>query len=239
MSNIKLSYHRKLFVAFAILGIALFQGFHPATSARSPVVPTAADLTLEQQTLTSFASDLSGLERKVVQLQTKTTITSLELSSARTSADTLKTRTFQIQQTLQSAISKLKASREWENLDVTVLAKTTNLKVQSFIRNAGGAKRILEDAALQTSGLSLEIDSLIQPLSSKVASIGPSFGNSSRLGFVPVRASVAPTAAVYREAFRCRFRSAVYILNANDANATKMMCACPPIDPDTNCSGTT
>ena len=236
MSNINLSYYRKLFVAIAILAMVLLQGFHPATSARSLVGPTAADLTLEKQTLTSFASDLSGLETKVVQLQTKTTITSLELNSARTSADTLKTRTFQIQQSLQSAIAKLKASGEWENLDPIVLARATNLKVQSFIRNAGGAKRILEDAAVQASRLSLEIDSLVQPLSAKVASTGPSFGNNSRLGFVPVRASFAPTAPIYRESFRCRFRTGVYILTSKDADAIKMLCACYPSDPDNFCS---
>jgi hypothetical protein len=230
MSKFKLN-RRKLPVALVIAVIALFQCIQLSTSAR-PLARVAADLTAEKQTLTSFSDSLGSFESKVSELRLKSSITSTELNSAKTSASTLKTKVSQIQQTFQSVINKLKASGEWENFDAIALKQITDPKGQELIRDAGGAKKLLEVAASQLGGLSLEIDALIQPLNSKVASTGSSFGNKAMLGFVPVRASFTASAPVTSpapaagESAACRFRKAVYSVTGSDRAFNYSMCIC-------------
>ena len=120
MSNIKLS-NRTLFVALACAAIALFQSFPSA--AHKLAAPLAADLTAEKQALSSFGTGLTNLETKVAELQKRSSISSTELNSVKTTASTLKTKVSPIGQTFQSVINKLKTSGEWENFDNSVLGR--------------------------------------------------------------------------------------------------------------------
>ncbi len=233
MSNIKLS-NRTLFVALASAAILLFQSFPSA--AHKLAAPLAADLTAEKQALSSFGTGLTNLETKVAELQKRSSISSTELNSVKTSASTLKTKVSPIGQTFQSVINKLKASGEWENFDNSVLNQVTDPEVQRMFRDAGGPKKVLQDLASQTSGLNTEIDALVQSLNSKVASTRPSFGNQAMFGFMPVRASLAHAAAAPAGliGIRCRFRIAKYSLDPSRENREQMFCTCDGLGCGTN-----
>lgn len=222
MTNLRFNYCWAI-TALAIAAIALSLSLYPATGARSLA---AADLTAEKQALTSFADGLTSLEKNVAELQKRSSITSTELNSAKTSASTLKTKVSPLGQTFQSVINKLKAAGEWENFDATVLKQTTDPKAQALISNAGGAKKILQDAATQLSGLSTEIDALVQPLNSRVASTGFSFGNSRALGFMPVRASFTPTATAAFASGKCIFYGGLYIVVGTKRSENRWCCNC-------------
>lgn len=225
MSNIKLR-NRTLFVALVSAAIMLCQILPSA--AHKLAAPLAADLTAEKQALSSFSTGLASLETKVAELQKRSSITANELNSIKSSASSLKTKVSPIGQTFQSVINKLKAAGEWENFDNTVLGRVSDPDAQRLFRDAGGPKKVLQDLASQSSGLSTEIDALVQSLNSKVASTGPSFGNQAKLGFMPVRASLTHTAAapIGLIGIRCRFRIAKHALDPTRENREQMFCTC-------------
>lgn len=218
------------------------QGLNPTAGARS--MPAVADLTAEKQALSSFDTNLTNLEIKVRSLLTKSTITSVDLNSTKSSATALKTNVSQVQQTFQSVINKLKASGEWDNFDAATLRQITDPEARSRITTAGGAKKILLDAASQLSGLTTEIDALVQPLNSRVASSGLSPVFRGATGFMPagasfVAASGGATPVVFKESFKCRFRSGIFVIRHGEGNSYKnMQCACDPT-PASDCTNAT
>ncbi len=240
MTSLRFNY-RWAIAVIAVAAITLTQSLYPATSARPLARTIAADLTTEKQALTTFADSLGSLEKKVAELQLKSSITATELNTTKTSASSLKTKVSPLGQTFQSVINKLKASGEWENFDDTVLRRIANDDTQALIRDAGGAKKILQDAVSQLSALSTEIDALVQPLNSRVASTGPAFGNHAMLGFMPARASLthaataatkSPTAtAAFIRSAKCLLSAGIFIVVGSPKSDDRMNCNCPGRNP--------
>ena len=227
MKETKNSY-RRITALCALVAMVVIQSISLGKSGRSSTALTDADLTPEKRTLKSFADDLSNVETKCTELGRKTTITQLEFNTARTRADGLRGRVSLIQQAVRSIIDKLKAAGQWEDFDSTVLARVRDARQQSAIRDAGGPRRILEDAAAQLGGLSQEVDALLQPLTSRIASdAGGSFSDEgvqdlrSRL----VRVAFAPPAPM-RQGLRCQFRGVMLLVEDSPKNFDKWQCAC-------------
>ena len=219
---------RSVTVVCALVVMVVIQSISLGKSARSLTGTNDADLTPEKRTLKSFADDLSALEKKCIELGKKATITRLEFNTARTSTDGLRGRVSLIQQAVRSVVDKLKAAGQWENFDATTLARVTDARQQSAIRDAGGPRRILEDAASQLSGLSQEVDALLQPLSSRItADAGRSFSEEKLrgLGSRVVRVAFAPSAPM-RGGLRCQFRGVMQLLDNSHENYDKWECAC-------------
>ena len=109
MSNVR-HYRRNLSLALALLALTISQVHYPAANARSVTNIIAADITAEKQTLDLFGSNLTNLEKTIITLGTRTSITTSELNSTKTSATTLKTQISQLQLAIASIVRKLKAS---------------------------------------------------------------------------------------------------------------------------------
>jgi len=214
----------------------LVQSFFAGTSAGT-VAPQSINLSSEKQTLESFGDSLGLLEKNVKDLGKKATITSQELNSARSSATNLKSRVSQAQQAFQSVVNKLRAAGKLDDPD-SVLPQITSPRAQSIIRENGGTKRILESLASQLNGLSQEIDSLLQPLNSKVgADGGERFVEGRDLKARAVRVAYNP-APILRSA-RCLVRGGIYRINPSTHNFDMLLCACNPDDPvsQSSCPG--
>lgn len=233
MSNVR-PYRRNLSLALALVAMTISQTLYPVANARTLNTGVAADLTAEKQTLTSFSSSLKGLEKRVIDLQLRSSITSSELNSTKTSATTLKTQVSQVQQAVASIIRKLKASGEWQNYDATVNG-LVDPKAQKLLAEIGGAKRLLEDFAVQAVNLPTEIDSLVQPLNSRVASSGFSPATRGAFGFMPASSSFAPATVaatspaapvVTRRTARCILRVVGYVVLGGMDRYNGAECAC-------------
>ena len=220
--------YRSLTVVFGLVVMVVIQSISLGKSGRLLTGPIDADLSQEKRTLKSFAADLSALEKKCFELGKQATITRQEFSTARTSTDGLRGRVSLIQQAVRSVIDKLKAAGQWENFDSTALARVTDARQQSAIREAGGPRRILEDAASQLGGLSQDVDTLLQPLSSKItADAGRSLSdqNIQDLRSRVVRVAIAPSAPM-RDGLRCQFRGVLFLLDDSNENSDRYNCAC-------------
>jgi hypothetical protein len=217
MSNVR-HYRRNLSLALALLAMTISQVHYPAANARSLTNIIAADITAEKQTLDLFGSNLTNLEKTIITLGTRTSITTIELNSTKTSATTLKTQISQLQLAIASIVRKLKASGEWLNYDATVNAQL-DFKGQKLLTDLGGAKRLLEEFSSRTGSLGFEIDALVQPLNSRVASSGFAPSTRGAFGFMPASSSFAPAntttaslPATMGQTGRCILRATRYIL---------------------------
>lgn len=219
--------------AFIIMQTVFFAGGSGAMT----TTPQSINLSSEKQTLESFDDALAALEKNVKDLGKKASITSQELNSAKSTASNVKSRVSQAQQAFQSVINKLKAAGKLDDPD-SVLPQITHPKAQSIIRENGGTKRILESLASQLSGLSQEVDSLIQPLNSKVrADAGERFVDGKDLKARAVRVAYDP--APIARGVKCLLRGGIYRLNPSNHNFDMLLCACNPDDPvsQSSCPG--
>ena len=210
--------YRKAIAITAVAVLMLVQGIFMSAGARATTAALAdANLTAESQALKSFDDSLTKLETTCADLGKKASITGVEFASAKLQGDNLKSRVSQVRQTIRSIIDKLKAAGEWDGLDAKLLTKITNERVRSLLRDNGGAKKILEDAASQFGGLSGEVDSLVQSLNSKVrAQLDPHAGTD--LTPRAVRVGFKPEPAPFRVSFRCAFRTVQGIVDGVRGN---------------------
>ena len=199
-----------------------------ATTGPRPAASAGVDLSSETRAVDGFGDDLTRFEFTCQDLARKQSLTALELNSARTAAAGLKLRVSQTQQAFRSAIDKLKAAKLWDKLD-SVLPPITDARAKRLIQQKGGAQKILEQAAAQLGGLSPDIDSLIQPLSSKVRGAAGSDYEDERLPEARsrvVRAAFNPSAPITLGFTRCMLRFGIFLLKPTDHNAALGICAC-------------
>ena len=195
----------KAAVSVAIAAMILVQTMAVARNAHAFPVATSLDIASEHRSLQSFDVTLAKLETTCADLSKKASIATLELASAKSQADDVKRRVSEVQQTIRSIIDKLKAAGEWDGLDAKLLAKITNQRVRSLLRDNGGPRRILEDAASQFGRLSADVDSLVQKLNSKVRAqldSRPATDLSLRVVLVAFR----PEPVKFGDRVRCGFR---------------------------------
>jgi hypothetical protein len=153
----------KLILTFTSLMVAVFLlsgvGF-----AAAPV-----NLTSEEATLDGFGNDIGSFSKIAADLFKRPEITAVDVQSAQRSADSAKRRLSQVQQALQSSIDKLKAAGLWDKLDTALAAGTTDKSGFAVIVNAGGARKVLEDAVATAKIGDVELNGVINSLVAKEA----------------------------------------------------------------------
>jgi len=103
----------------------------------------------ELRVLDGFTDDWLKLHKQQIVLSKKASISNNEFSTFKSSSEGLKNRCSQFQTAIRDVSKKLKESGQWNSLDDDLLARTSNEKFKSAVRENGGAKRILEDASSQ------------------------------------------------------------------------------------------
>jgi hypothetical protein len=237
----KRTFNKKI-ALFAVVAVLLLQGL--LLSAHSEAMtgaPTELNLSAEIQALESFDDALTLFEKNVKDLGKKVTITSQELSSARTGANTVKSRVSQAQQAFRSVVDKLRTAGKLDNPE-SVLPPIRDAKLRRLIQQEGGAKRILETLASQSATLSQEIDALVQPLNSKVrASLDLRNERARNAASRVVRVAYNPPAPIYLGFLRCMVRYGIYLIKPTEHNADMGICACGGAagepDSDSYCPG--
>jgi hypothetical protein len=192
-------------VSVAIAAMILVQTMALARNAHAFPGATSLDIASEHRALQSFDVTLAKLETTCADLSKKPSIATVEFASAKSQADDVKSRVSEVQQAIRSTIDKLKAAGAWDGLDAKLLAKITNERVRSLLRDNGGPKRILEDAASQFGRLSADVDSLVQKLNSKVHAQRDS-RPATDLSLRAVRVAFNPEPLSFGDRVRCGFR---------------------------------
>lgn len=130
---------------------------------------TPVSLTSEEATLGGFGTDIASFSKIAADLFKRPEITDTDVQSAKRSADSAKARLSSVQQALQSSIDKLKAAGLWDKLDTALAAGTSDKSGYSVIVNAGGAKKVLEDAIATAKIGNVELSGVIDSLVAKEA----------------------------------------------------------------------
>ncbi|MDQ3821525.1 MAG: hypothetical protein M3362_28125 [Acidobacteriota bacterium] len=149
----------------------------PPTSAahRTASAPGDADLSNEARDLDSFGSALFKYEQKCAELDKKSALTRAEFESVKSGADDLNSRVSQVQGVFRSIIEKLKRANQWDDFDNIALQKMMDGSVRTFLREEGGAKRVLESAAAQAGAITSDVNALRERLKAKVREQSSSF----------------------------------------------------------------
>ena len=187
--------------------LAMVAAWNVGTSKSLGSPPPAAsgdvDLDAETRVLDNFARDLTLYDKRVAELNKRSSLTRAEFDPLKRSADDLKGRLSEVQNALRDTIRKLKAANLWEGLDATVVSRITDTKLQARFRQ-NSFKQALDEAASTFSNDGREIEDPLNPLRNKLqASTFESEGSSFALR--TVRVSYSPAATVFGASFRCRF----------------------------------
>lgn len=162
---------------------------------------TDVNLSAEEQTITSFDNILNRFDKSASDLGKKVAIARIEFNSAKAQADEIKKQIPPLQQAIRSLVSKLGSAKQFDIVEAKLVAAIRNESVKSSIRGQGGLKRVLEQAASQSSGLATDIDSLLEGLTRKVSARDDE--GRSDLSLRAVRVSFVQGAGPAGKRFRC------------------------------------
>src|SRR5438270_9428801 len=187
-------------VAILCAALMLLTSLSSASSARRTTnARVDADFSTEARTLDSFGDALFKYEQRCAELDKKSALTRTEFESVKSSADDLNSRVSQVQGALQAIIEKLKRANQWDDFDAVALQKIRDGSSRAFLREEGGAKRVLETAAAQTGGITSDVNVWRERLKAKVRDGSSSFINPDNQdsGWRIMRASYTlPTTAL-------------------------------------------
>jgi hypothetical protein len=198
--------HRTLAGIFGVVTIILAQIVNTSVATPSPAstpILVDADLTPESTTLNGFVNDLRKFDKKSADLGRKASLTRAEFDSHERTAGDLRRRLSAVQNALSTAIRKLKAAGQWENLDQIVLAKISDSGFQGVVRREG-FKKVLEEAVssrFEADEIVTSLDALRNKVTGQTRdSSGPA---NSTLASRAIRVSYTPARAMATNA-KCR-----------------------------------
>lgn len=177
----------------AILALTFAHNLGTSTAVSFPVTGglNDPDLSSEDRTLEAYIQDLRKFQKKVAELGEKGSLTRSEFDPLQRTSDDLKRRLSVVQNAIRGAITKLKGTGNWNNLDTTLKARITDPKLQAFHQTS--FKERLEKAASELNNQASEISDPIEPLRKKIAVadlVSPAFENASS----PLALRVIPVA---------------------------------------------
>ncbi|HEY0349241.1 MAG TPA: hypothetical protein VGC60_13910 [Pyrinomonadaceae bacterium] len=202
---------RKLTALVAVLVLTLIQSVSMSRARTSalPVNITSTELKLDSElrTFDSFFDDWLKVFQQHRVLSKKASVTSTEFNAFKTNSEGIKNRCSQLEGAIRDTIRKLKAADRWDGLDEEALAKADDEGLKSELREGGGLKHLLENAASQyCSQATDEIIGPIESLRPRVSAQGQDlfFEQGTRdYGLRMVRVSYNPAPPMFTHTLRC------------------------------------
>jgi small-conductance mechanosensitive channel len=194
----------KLTAVVAVLALTVIAGVRPSTATKQPLVATAvpsADLANEERTLAKYFDDLVTYDKQTADLGKKASLVKADLDPLQRQSDDLKGRLSGLQNVIAEIVKKLKAAKEWDDLDTTTAAKITDARQKSFF-GQDSFKQLLEESSSNLTGhgneISLPLDNLRKKLTSRTLS---PYGDGADLQIV--RAAYEAPAPVFFHSLGC------------------------------------
>jgi hypothetical protein len=226
----------KLTAVVAVLALALIPSVRPSTATNQPTpVATAApgaDIANEERALAKYFDDLVAYRQQTAQLSAKAKLVSTDLDAVQRRSEDLKGRLSGLQSTIGEIVKKLKAAKEWDNLDTNVAAGITDPSQKSFFEQ-NSFKQLLEESSNNLSSHKNEISTPLDNLRKRLASRTFSFGDDADVQIV--RASYeAPAPVMAFVSLACSVGKVrlglIHRLGGIATNGTidQVSCACNP-----------
>ena len=190
--------HLKLTAVVAILAMTLITSVRPSTAtSQPPPLATAASgadlvsLVNEERALGKYFDDLFAYHKQAAQLSAKAKLASADLDPLQRRSDDLKGRLSGLQNIIAEIVKKLKAAKEWDDLDTSIAAGITDGTSNTFFKQTS-FKQLLEESSNNLTShkneISFPLDNLRKRLTSRTLS---PYGDGADLQIVRA-AYVAP-----------------------------------------------
>jgi len=230
----------KLTAVVAVLAIALIPSVRPSTAKNQPPPPATAasgadlvSLVNEERALAKYFDDLVAYHKESAQLSAKAKLVSADLDPLQRRSDDLKGRLSGLQNVIAEIVKKLKAAKEWDDLDTSIAASITDASHKSFFQQSS-FKQLLEESSNSLTShkneIGIPLDNLRKRLTSRTFS---PYGDGADVQIVRA-AYVAPAPVMAFVSLACSVGKVrlglIGRLGGNATNGTidQVSCACNP-----------
>lgn len=165
----------KLGAVVAVLAITLIPSVRLSTATNQPPVATAAsgadlvNLGNEDRAVAKYFDDLFAYNRECRQLNKKVSLLQADVDPIGRKADDLKGRLSGLQNTFREIVKRLKAAKEWDNLDTSIAAGITDASQRAFFQQVG-FKQLLEESSNNLTSHGNEINTPVDALRKRLTS---------------------------------------------------------------------
>jgi len=227
-----------------LLAIAFTLSMRSSTANDQPSPETSAairvDLANEDRVLGKYLDDLVDYEHECWRIGQRARLVSGDLDVVQRRAFDLKNRLSEVQGALQEAVRKLKAAKEWDNLNTTIAARITDPKERREFEELN-FKQLLEDSSNSLTSHSNEISAPLDNLRKRLTSRNLFLYRDGALAIVPA-AYRPPPPPMFLVSVKCLIAGAKLSIvgamgNKSNPHSTDVWsCACKP--GQTNGTGT-
>jgi hypothetical protein len=170
----------KLTAVVAVLAITLIPSVRPSTAKNQPppraTAASGADLVNlanEERALAKYFDDLVAYQRDSAKLAKKASLLSSDLDPLQRRSDDLKGRLSGLQNVIAEIVKKLKAAKEWDDLDTSIAAGITDGTSNTFFKQTS-FKQLLEESSNSLTShkneISIPLDNLRKKLTRQTLS---------------------------------------------------------------------
>ena len=168
----------KLTAVVAVVAITLVPSVRPSTAKNQPprVAATAAasaDLANEERVIAKYFDDLVAYQSECAKLGKLAVLEHIHINPVQLKSDDLKSRLSEVQNAIREVIRKLKAAKEWDDLDTSVAARITDGTSNTFFKQTS-FKQLLEESSNNLTShkneISIPVDNLRKRLTSRTLS---------------------------------------------------------------------
>src|SRR2546425_5541156 len=122
----------------AVLGITIVAGVRSSTATKQPSIPATAapdaDLANEERALAKYFDDLIAYDSECAKLAKQAVLEHIHINPVQAKSDDLKRRLPELQNTIREIVKKLKAAKEWDDLDTTIAAQIKDGTSNTFFK---------------------------------------------------------------------------------------------------------
>ena len=169
MKRVRFNYW-KLTAVVAVLAITIIAGVRPSTATKQPpLAATPADFSNEERALAKYFDDFVAYDSECAKLGKQAVLEHIHINPIQAKSDDLKRRLPELQNTIREIVKKLKAAKEWDDLDTTIAAQIKDGTSNTFFKQES-FKQILEESSNNLNSHGNEISIPLENLRKKLTS---------------------------------------------------------------------
>src|SRR5690349_7347103 len=134
MTRVRFNYW-KLTAVVAVLAITHIAEVRPSTETKQPPpADTPANPSIEEQALTKYFDDFVAYDSECAKLGKQAVLDHIHINPIQAKSDDLKSRLPGLQNTIREIVKKLKAAKEWDDLDTAIATQIKDGASNTFFK---------------------------------------------------------------------------------------------------------